>query len=418
LHNPDSSPQRWNRVQHVLADRRTTWLLLAAVLLLYVVWSVMQYQRNKLYDFNTYYLAAIGLRNGYDIYDMVRELDRDPVRWRALAEFAGVPEYAVPYLYPPLTAQVVLPLTALDYRTAGLIWTLLSGAAMIGAMYLIGATSRRTYGPSLALLLLLVSVPALTTLYAGQVNGFVLLALAIAIAGLQWRNAWWAGIGVAVAAMLKVTPIVLVGYLLWRRQWKAAVVAIAAGILLLVATLATFPPLTLASYAANFLRTSRPGELFLYPPNQGINGVLGRLLTGLMADAAIYQLYLLVAALMVGLTIVLLWPPDSLAGDWPFEVGMVLSAISLITPYVWYHHLVVLLIPLFFVTTWVVESRQSGVLVLLTVLLILSSLHGLAWRSLSNWTPLTAFPFALTIGLYVLQAHIRNTLTDAGNSSQ
>jgi alpha-1,2-mannosyltransferase len=405
VHATSSTADRWESVAALLSRRRTTLLLLAAVALLFAAWSAVQVARNLLYDFNTYYLAAVGLHGGYDIYGMMQ--DRGQERWAALAQAAGVADYAVPYLYPPLTAQLVLPLTALPYRTAGLIWLLLSSVAMMGAMYLVGATSGRSYGPALGLLLLLLSVPALTTLYAGQVNGFVLLALAVAVAGLQRRNAWLAGGGVAVAAMLKVTPLLLLGYLLWRRQWQAAAVAAVGMAALLLASLASFPPATLGAYAGNFLRTGRPGELFVYPPNQGISGVLGRLLTGLLAEPEIYRLYLLAAAAVVLITLAVLWPPRRLAHDWPYEVGLLLCAVSLITPYVWYHHLVVLLIPLFFVTAWAIDGRRAGVLLLLALLVVLSSLHGLAWRALSLWAPLSAFPFALTVTLYILQVRAR-----------
>src|SRR6202000_1969009 len=74
--------------------------------------------------------------------------------------------------------------------------------------------------------------PVIRTLYLGQVN-LVLMALIIwdlcqpgtrRSGGAQW----WKGAGVAVAAGIKLVPLVFIPYLLLTRRFRAAAVACAA----------------------------------------------------------------------------------------------------------------------------------------------------------------------------------------------
>lgn len=116
-----------------------------------------------------YYLAAYGFAHGADVYG---EVD-----WARLAQETHVTNYAPPYRYPPLTAQLVWPLTMLSPRLAALIWLSASALVFIASAWLLGRSSRSPFGVTLALVLLLFFVPPLTTLHAGQVNGFLLLAL-------------------------------------------------------------------------------------------------------------------------------------------------------------------------------------------------------------------------------------------------
>ncbi len=172
------------------AARRPSSLAALVVLLFlsYGLWIGYQWQRNRLYDFNVYYIAAFGFRQGIDVYALARDYaSANAPQWVALAEAAHVEYYAPPYRYPPLTAQLVLPLTLLDARTAGLIWLTLTALAFMLSAWLMAGLASTPEGPALAFALMLIFVPALTTLHAGQVNGFVLLALAISMWGIAQR---------------------------------------------------------------------------------------------------------------------------------------------------------------------------------------------------------------------------------------
>ncbi len=390
----------YERLSQTLRRRSSVAGLSVLLLLLYTGWIAYQWQRDKLYDFNLYYIAAAGLRDGVDVYDLARDFSgENATAWAELAEAYDVKRYAPPYRYPPLTAQLVLPLTYLDDRIAGALWLLLTALAFAASAWLIGKISRTPQGPALALGLMLVFVPALTTLHAGQVNGFVLLALTAGYWGLERRNDLAAGIGIAVAALLKLVPAALLLYLLWRKQWRAAFIALAAATLLMLTAPITFSPDTLSAYWRNFFVMGQPGTLFAMPPNQSLNGLWARLLGGFVADEAIYRIYLLSALAVIAATVALCWPMRRLPAWWRYEFALIVCAINLITPYAWYHQLALLFIPLFVVTEQLWADRRLTALAAVLALLALADLHGLFWHSFESSRLLTNFPLALNLVL-------------------
>ncbi len=390
----------YERLSQMLRRRSAAAGLGVLLLFLYAGWIAYQWQRDKLYDFNLYYIAASGLRDGLDIYDLARDYSgENAAAWAELAEAYGVEHYAPPYRYPPLTAQLVLPLTYLDDRTAGTLWLLLSGLAFAASAWLMGKVSHAPQGPALALGLMLIFVPALTTLHAGQVNGFVLLALTAGYWGLERRNDLAAGIGIAVAALLKLVPAALLLYLFWRKQWRPAVIALAAATLLMLTAPVTFSPDTLSAYWRNFFVMGEPGTLFAMPPNQSLNGLWARLLGGYVADGTIYRIYLLSALAVVVAAITLCWPMRRLPAWWRYEFALIVCAINLITPYAWYHQLALLFIPLYIVTEQLWADRRPTALAAVLALLALADLHGLLWHSFESSRWLTSFPLALNLAL-------------------
>jgi alpha-1,2-mannosyltransferase len=93
-----------------------------------------------------------------------------------------------------------------------------------------------------------VSRPASRTLGLGQVNFLVLLPL-VAIPWLtRHRHQRLVGIAVALATMIKLTPIVLLGYLLLRRRWEAAVSAVVALAILALGCVAFVGPQVALAY--------------------------------------------------------------------------------------------------------------------------------------------------------------------------
>ena len=385
--------------------RWVRWLLVAALVTLYAGWIGHQVTRNKLYDFNLYYVAARGFRNGVDIYALASDYTGvNSPQWAELAAQYGVEHYAPPYRYPPLTAQLVMPLTLLPPRVAGTMWIVLTGVAFIASAWLLGKSSRLPYGVPLAYLLLFLFVPPLTTMHAGQVNGFLLLALSLAAYSLARRDWIGAGIGLALGTLLKLIPLALVLYLPWRRLWKATAVAVTVIVVLLLTVPLTFGPGTLSAYARQFFIIGQPGTIFTMPPNQSLNGFWGRLLINRMDNDIIYRIYLVSAALIVLATIACCWPFSALVPHWQIEFALIVCALQLITPYAWYHQLVLLLIPLFLLTYEIIAKRAPRWwLAPLAAGLLLTDLHGLLWHHIIP-TLLLSTPFYTVMMLWGMLA--------------
>ena len=118
------------------------------------------------------------------------------------------------FTFPPFAAVVVWPFAQLDEALGSRIWLVTSIVAFVAAYALtfaqIGGPRRVTdteaiLGGAVALWFL----PAASTLRLGQINAFVMLLMcvdALAIA----RRSRWAGVGVGLAAAIKVTPLAVV----------------------------------------------------------------------------------------------------------------------------------------------------------------------------------------------------------------
>ncbi len=161
---------------------------------------------------------------------------------------------------------------------------------------------------------------------------------------------------------------------------------------------------TLSSYRQNFFVLGEPGVLFAMPPNQSFNGLWARALGGHMADATIYRIYLLSALAAILATIAVCWPMRRLLAYWRYEFALIVCVINMITPYAWYHQLVLLYIPIFIVVEQLWANRRWTWLAIVLGLLALTNLHGLLWHSFEFNRWLTSFPLALNLTLAALLA--------------
>jgi hypothetical protein len=145
------------------------------------------------------------------------------------------------YHYPPLLALFLAPFTGfLAYTAARWAWLEYSLLSLATSAILIWRASglRATGAPALALAPFAALLPWTTTaLGVGQLSPQLLLLTVGAYAALAARRPATAGGLIACAAYLKSFPALLGGYLLLRRQWHAALGALATGLALVALSL-------------------------------------------------------------------------------------------------------------------------------------------------------------------------------------
>lgn len=143
--------------------------------------------------------------------------------------------YGAPYLaHPPTTTLAVLPLAHLPWRPAALVWAAASAVALGWlALSLLVIWSPGVAPPAsrVALLTLLLAMwpPALHCFEKGQWSIWLAALLAAGFRELEARRPRRAGVVLGVAAALKVTPLVMLGYLLLRSRRAAAALVATAG---------------------------------------------------------------------------------------------------------------------------------------------------------------------------------------------
>lgn len=157
--------------------------------------------------------------------------DFDVYRGAAAAVLRGEPLYGfasslnLQFTYPPIAAMVFTPLALLPATVAGAVWTLLSVLAMEAVIWSLlgplGVTdpAARIRWTAVASLVMLPLAPVTFNLWIGQINIILLLLVIVDLVGAKGR---FRGVGVGIAAGIKLTPLIFVPYLLFTRDRRAA----------------------------------------------------------------------------------------------------------------------------------------------------------------------------------------------------
>ncbi len=155
-------------------------------LLLGIYAAIVHLRTDPMADARAYYDAATRLNEGQPLYVDV-----------ANSEVPGA------YYYPPLLAILFRPLALLPYEAAALIWSVV----VVGATVL---TFRRI-GLRRPVLIVAgwLALPILWTVTIGQAEALITLLLAI---GAPWT--------VALAANIKLFPMLVAVYWVGRREWR------------------------------------------------------------------------------------------------------------------------------------------------------------------------------------------------------
>ena len=220
--------------------RRPSRVLLVTVpLLAFVLAGLVMHTGGRHIDLEVYRFGVQAWLSGGDLYG-------------ALPETAG--HIALPFIYPPFAALVMVPLAVVPWVVAWVGLLVLSTLALGATFYAVVRRMWPAGGPggalsvaSLALPLALAVEPGrpidfdmptpgrpalglepvLQTIEFGQIN-LVLMAL-VALDCLVVRPRWPRGTLVGIAAAIKLTPAAFVLFFLLRRDYRAAITAAVSG---------------------------------------------------------------------------------------------------------------------------------------------------------------------------------------------
>jgi hypothetical protein len=285
-------------------------LVAALVALFEVWWSLFTRGSAGLFnDFYDYWAAGVLLNRGQDPYDIAALTTVQHAAGLQNTTGSG-------YSYPLLFAELVRPLALLKPGTAALVFSLLSLVGLwIAVAFLLGSFDRLGW-PEAGLGGAIVGLfpPVIGSLYFGQANLLVLVALALAFRLVVAEPL------LAVATVIKVYPVS--GFLesvAARRIRPLLIGLVTTGVLLLVPQL--FSRGSLATRTGYFLSPDT------YWSNQSINGFLSRLalpsrwthpaLPGLPVE----PLMIGIAILLIAAVAVVLWRQ----GGRPYAGGLALA---------------------------------------------------------------------------------------------
>jgi hypothetical protein len=349
--------RRWVLIRRLYEPRFQLIVVTALLAVLagyYAIWSIANWinlDASALrFDFQSYFTGAQAAAHGGDVY----------------AEFKrtwGTQAWTVAYIYPPFFALALAPLTSLGLVAAGRVWLLLVHAAFLGALWLLLEVNPEL--PRTGRRLFLAAALGFMPVYIGvkfqQVASLWLLLLCAALWAALRRRAVAAGLFLALAASLKVIPLLNIPLFARLGRWRVALSA--------SALLATITALTLAAAPGSWqfftVVLPRIGAGNSNWDNASIDGLVSRfyaLYPGAFGASTVLVaegLVLLAAVAVLGLT---LWRSGQ-GGDpaWQLRLGMAatVTALLMVSSVTWQHHLVTLLLPLAVAMAWIAARRPG-----------------------------------------------------------
>jgi hypothetical protein len=307
--------------------RTIRWALIALLWTgyLYLAYFLSVHGRFGLVDFRVYYNSARMLVEGQNPYQGLLN-----------------------YLYPPLLAQLLMPLaSATTMETAWIIWFAFNVLVMWGTIGLLNryvSASKRW----LVWLMPVLFWAFLEALVVGQVTIILMALFAFAWAAAKENRPGIAGAILAFAAWLKLYPVLFIIYFAWKRNWMlvgSAAIWVVALALVQIAISGTTPFFEMIPVLSTL---SNEGQVYLASANASVFGFASQL----FEDNAIVQpLSISPAAYLIsriGLTIGILagtfycaaqspahWPNRPLDNRFNLEYALVLTCALLLSPTLW-----------------------------------------------------------------------------------
>ena len=237
------------------------------------------------------------------------------------------------FTYSPFAALVFVPIAALPLAVARVLWDLASVAALGYSLVLILKVAG--YRPSRVAIAGVTAAamaldPVYQTLFLGQVN---LLLLALILTDV-WRvaNGRDAGLGVGVAAAIKLTPAIFIVFFLLAGKTKAAVTAASTFLGCGLIGLIVAPGASRQYWEHLFYDTSRVGAPYI--SNQSPYAAAIRIAGGAAHVGAWYAIIPLALGVIGLATAAIL----ARHGDWLSAAAVTGSAGLLVSPISWAHH--------------------------------------------------------------------------------
>jgi alpha-1,2-mannosyltransferase len=261
---------------------------------------------------------------------------------RASLYDAQLPGSGLPFTYPPFAAIAMVPLAAVPWGVALVVWTTISvlciaaiwrAALPGGAWSLLPATWR---GRRLAVLagLTLASLllePVWQTIQFGQIN--LLLTAMILLDLVRPENARRRGFWVGVTIGVKLTPLPFLAFLLVTKQWRAFRNALLGLLATMAIGFAVVPNQSWEYWTVVVRNANRVGGL-AYTANQSFMGFLSRL----GDDASWIQPVWFVLSAIFGLLVLWLARRYWLADERVTAISVTALAVLYASPVSWSHH--------------------------------------------------------------------------------
>jgi hypothetical protein len=362
-------------------------LYLGGLLLLQILLCVRLYPfaREGKSDFRTFYTAGHMLRTGDPLYTYQAELS-------AQSALVSPNLYALPFMSPPFTALLFVPLSLGSYWSGYLLFFALNlcFAALAASILRPHLGSLHARWRPLTLLLFLSFMPLGIALTLGQLSIILLFLYCATFAAIQSEKPFLAGIFLSLALIkFQIALPVALLFLLWRQWQFIAGFLTGASVLTLISVLITGPT-AFATYLRSLLFMSHASSSAAGDSRYGIFPEQMPNLYGLVHTISHGATWGLTLTILCSL-VVILW-----AATRKPSLPLALLAGLLVSYHLYLYDLTLLLLPISLVFNRNTESAQPGrekAALYASLFFVLASLWGSAIRF--DYHYLVAIPVAI-----------------------
>jgi len=304
---------------------------------------------------------------------------KDPI-WRAVADDGGFKGFLHPYVQIPLWAAALQPLCmSITFNTFNNLFVLLIAISIAGMVWL-STRWLTSFGiaplPILGLLLWLwFSHPFQYTMFLTQTHPLFLLATLGAVVMAERKKELFAGILLACAAIIKITPALFLIYWAINRKWKAIFWFFVTVIGLVLASLAVTNIELNLTYLSELRRIS---NVLLVSWN---NESLAALIMGYDYPSEIMDwrmlplptwLKIIGTCFALGTMVVAGWM-RRLEVEEGATISIAFVGMTAFIPIAWSHYFIVLLIPMAYLMGRAVKKPVLWIVIIVLILLTLNA---------------------------------------------
>jgi alpha-1,2-mannosyltransferase len=245
----------------------------------------------------------------------------------------------LPFTYPPFAAIAMLPLAAVPWGVALVVWTTISVLCIAAIWRSSLPESAWAYFLERKRVLILVGLtaaslllePVWQTIQFGQIN--LLLTAMILLDLIRPANAKWRGFWVGVTIGVKLTPLPFLAFLLITKQWRAFRNAVLGLLATMAIGFAVVPNQSWHYWTVVIRDANRVGGL-AYTGNQSLMGFLSRL----GDEASWVQPTWFVLSAIFGLAVLWLARRYWLVDERVTAISVMALAVLYASPVSWSHH--------------------------------------------------------------------------------
>lgn len=245
----------------------------------------------------------------------------------------------LPFTYPPFAAIAMLPLAAVPWGVALVVWTTISVLCIAAIWRSSLPASAWAYFPERKRVLILVALtaaslllePVWQTIQFGQIN--LLLTAMILLDLTRPADAKWRGFWVGVTIGVKLTPLPFLAFLLITKQWRALRNAVLGLLATMAIGFAVVPNQSWHYWTVVIRDANRVGGL-AYTGNQSFMGFLSRL----GDDASWVEPTWFLLSAVFGLAVLWLARRYWLADERVTAISVMALAVLYASPVSWSHH--------------------------------------------------------------------------------